>query len=109
MPTAQTNSIQLYYEMHGTGQPLVFIHGLGSSTRDWEAQVPEFSKSFQVLTFDLRGHASPTSRPGHTTWLRLELTCSRCSKAWALGRPMLSDCRSVVVSPCSSPLIILRT
>jgi 3-oxoadipate enol-lactonase len=34
----------------------VFIHGLGSSTRDWEAQVPEFSRSFQVITFDLRGH-----------------------------------------------------
>src|SRR5690349_9844570 len=56
MPTVQVNSIRLYYEIHGTGQPLVFIHGLGSSTRDWEAQVPEFSKSYQVVTFDLRGH-----------------------------------------------------
>jgi pimeloyl-ACP methyl ester carboxylesterase len=29
---------------------------LGSSTRDWESQVPEFDKSYQVITFDLRGH-----------------------------------------------------
>ena len=42
--------------MSGNGQPLVFIHGLGSSTRDWEFQVPEFSRSYQVITFDLRGH-----------------------------------------------------
>jgi len=56
MPTVQANLIQLYYEIQGTGQPLVFIHGLGSSSRDWEAQVPEFSNSFQVITFDLRGH-----------------------------------------------------
>ncbi|SRR6266545_6118476 len=50
--------------MHGTGQPLVFIHGLGSSTRDWEAQVPAFSASFQVITFDLRGHGQSDKPAG---------------------------------------------
>ena len=64
MPTAQANTIQLYYEMHGAGQPLVFIHGLGSSTRDWEAQMPAFSKSFQVITFDLRGHGQSDKPAG---------------------------------------------
>lgn len=56
MPKIQSNHINLYYEVHGVGQPLLFIHGLGSSTRDWELQVPEFSKTYQVITFDLRGH-----------------------------------------------------
>ena len=46
----------VYYETHGQGQPLVFINGLGSSTRDWEYQVPEFARDYQVITFDLRGH-----------------------------------------------------
>lgn len=55
MPTISCNGIDLYYEVNGKGQPLLFIHGLGSSTRDWEFQVPEFSKSYQVITFDLRG------------------------------------------------------
>lgn len=56
MPKIQSNNINLYYEVHGDGQPLLFIHGLGSSERDWELQVPEFSKTYQVITFDLRGH-----------------------------------------------------
>lgn len=56
MSKIPSNNINLYYEVHGEGQPLVFIHGLGSSTRDWEFQVPEFSRSYQVITFDLRGH-----------------------------------------------------
>ena len=45
-----------YYEIAGKGQPLLFIHGLGSSTRDWEEQVPFFSKKYRVITLDLRGH-----------------------------------------------------
>jgi pimeloyl-ACP methyl ester carboxylesterase len=56
MPKIHSNHINLYYEVNGDGQPLVFIHGLGSSTRDWEFQVPEFSKSYRVITCDLRGH-----------------------------------------------------
>jgi 3-oxoadipate enol-lactonase len=51
-----TNNILLYYELYGDGEPIVFIHGLGASTRDWEAQVRHFSKTHQVITFDLRGH-----------------------------------------------------
>ena len=56
MPTLQSNKINLYYEVTGEGQPLLFSHGLGSSARDWELQVGEFSKNYQVITIDLRGH-----------------------------------------------------
>jgi 3-oxoadipate enol-lactonase len=64
MPKIQTNSHYLHYEAHGEGQPIVFIHGLGSSTRDWEFQVPEFSKSYMVITFDLRGHGQSDKPAG---------------------------------------------
>jgi 3-oxoadipate enol-lactonase len=64
MPRMQSNHISLYYEVHGQGAPLVFIHGLGSSTRDWELQVAEFSKTHQVITFDLRGHGQSDKPAG---------------------------------------------
>ena len=64
MPKIQSNGIQLYYEIHGEGQPLLFIHGLGSSARDWEYQVEEFSRSYQVITFDLRGHGASDKPAG---------------------------------------------
>lgn len=64
MVTMRANGIDLYYEVSGEGQPLVFIHGLGSSTQDWEFQVPVFSKSFKVITFDLRGHGRSNKPAG---------------------------------------------
>ena len=56
MPKLHINGIDLYHEKAGNGQPVLFIHGLGSSCRDWEMQTPDFSKQYQVITFDLRGH-----------------------------------------------------
>jgi len=64
MPKIQSNGINLYYEIHGEGQPLLFIHGLGSSVRDWEFQVTEFSKSYKVVTLDLRGHGQSDKPAG---------------------------------------------
>jgi pimeloyl-ACP methyl ester carboxylesterase len=64
MPRIQSNDINLYYEVTGAGQPVLFIHGLGSSARDWELQVEEFSKSYQVITFDLRGHGGSDKPAG---------------------------------------------
>jgi pimeloyl-ACP methyl ester carboxylesterase len=64
MPTLIAHNIKLYYETTGQGQPLIFIHGLGSSTRDWEFQVPAFSSDHQVIVFDLRGHGQSDKPAG---------------------------------------------
>jgi pimeloyl-ACP methyl ester carboxylesterase len=56
MPTLQLHDIRLYYEIAGQGDPVVFIHGLGSSARDWEYQVPFFAPRYRVVVFDVRGH-----------------------------------------------------
>jgi pimeloyl-ACP methyl ester carboxylesterase len=65
MPNLKLDDIELYYETFGgNGASLVFIHGLGSSTRDWEFQVEEFSKDYQVVVFDVRGHGKSGKSPG---------------------------------------------
>ncbi|MBF8149708.1 alpha/beta hydrolase [Winogradskyella sp. F6397] len=56
----QVNNIELDYEDHGTGNVLLFLHGLGSTKKDWDAQVPFFSKTHRVITVDLRGHGNST-------------------------------------------------
>jgi len=43
---------------------LLFIHGCGYSTRDWEIQVPIFSQKFRVITIDLRGHGKSDKPKG---------------------------------------------
>ncbi|MCA9958095.1 MAG: alpha/beta fold hydrolase, partial [Anaerolineales bacterium] len=56
MPYQQVGDIQLYYEIHGTGEPVLLLHGLGSSVEDWELQLPLFSQKYQVVVVDVRGH-----------------------------------------------------
>ncbi len=64
MPQVAIEGVKLYYEASGSGKPLVFIHGLGSSTRDWEPQVAAFKASYKVITFDLRGHGQSDKPAG---------------------------------------------
>lgn len=64
MPLLRVDDVELYYEMEGEGEPVVFIHGLGSSARDWEYQVPFFSRDYRVVTLDVRGHGRSDKPPG---------------------------------------------
>jgi 3-oxoadipate enol-lactonase len=64
MPMLDINGTNLYYEVSGQGPPLLFLHGLGSCSQDWEFQVAEFSKNYQVITVDLRGHGRSAKPPG---------------------------------------------
>ena len=56
MPKLHVNNTGIYYEVAGQGEPLLFIHGLASSSRSWKKQVPVFSQHYRVITFDIRGH-----------------------------------------------------
>ena len=48
--------IELYYEDHGSGQPVVMIHGYPLSSRAWDKQVPVLlEKHCRVITYDRRG------------------------------------------------------
>jgi 3-oxoadipate enol-lactonase len=65
MPTAHVNGTDLYYEIHGDGEPVLLVHGLGSSTLDWAPQVAALAPHYRVIVFDVRGHgrsAKPRQR-----------------------------------------------
>jgi len=55
MPFAKVNGIDLYYEEHGQGAPVIFVHGGGGNHLSWWQQVPAFWKRYRVVTLDLRG------------------------------------------------------
>ena len=64
MPTVNVNGMELYYEVAGEGPPVLLLHGLGSSARDWEYQTPELGRSYRVITMDVRGHGRSSRPPG---------------------------------------------
>lgn len=55
--------IDIYYEDHGTGQPVVFIHGFPLNGHSWEKQVAVLLKAgYRVITYDRRGFGN-SSQP----------------------------------------------
>src|SRR3981189_151900 len=49
-------NIELYYEDHGSGKPVVLIHGYPLSGASWEKQVPALlNAGHRVITYDRRG------------------------------------------------------
>jgi non-heme chloroperoxidase len=57
--------IEIYYEDHGAGQPVVLIHGYPLSGRAWDRQVPVLLESgYRVITYDRRGFGK-SSQPAN--------------------------------------------
>lgn len=54
MPKTKINNIDIYYEVHGAGEPLLLIMGLGANATAWVLQIEEFSKHYTVIAFDNR-------------------------------------------------------
>ena len=57
---APVNDIQMYYEIHGDGTPLILLHGGLGNAQNWEKQIPAFSKKYKVIALESRGHGRST-------------------------------------------------
>ena len=55
MQRARVNGVELVYEIHGTGEPLVLIHGAQSDRSIFSGMLTDFTDQFEVLTYDQRG------------------------------------------------------
>ena len=64
MPLTQVNGTDFYYESHGEGPAVVFAHGAGGNHASWFQQVPFFSRSYRVITFDHRGFGQSVDTNG---------------------------------------------
>src|SRR5262249_28369247 len=56
---AEVNGLKMYYEIHGSGRPLVLLHGAFGFAEGWSAFLPTLTKTHQVIAIELQGH-------GHT-------------------------------------------
>ncbi len=55
MSTATVGDIELYYEEHGGGDPLLLIMGLAADSQAWMFQIPDFAAKYRTIVFDNRG------------------------------------------------------
>lgn len=60
---AHVNGIELYYEVHGDGRPMILVHGNGETHEIFDTIILPLAEHYTVYTLDLRGHgqSSPTA------------------------------------------------
>ena len=56
MPKFSVNGVEIYYEVHGEGFPLLWSHEFAGDYFSWEPQVNFFSRRYQVITYSARGY-----------------------------------------------------
>ncbi len=55
MPYANVNGARIYYQQHGSGPDVVFLHGAGGNHLSWWQQIASFSDGFRCTVYDARG------------------------------------------------------
>ncbi|HUZ12823.1 MAG TPA: alpha/beta fold hydrolase [Caulobacteraceae bacterium] len=56
MPRLNRDGIEIHYEVHGEGTPLLLTHGYSATSQMWAGQVEAFSRDYKLITWDMRGH-----------------------------------------------------
>ena len=65
---APVNGLKMYYEVHGTGEPVVLLHGAYMTIPgNWTGWIGELSKTRKVIAVEMQGH-------GRTAITKCELT-----------------------------------
>jgi len=54
--TEIVNGQQIYFEIHGSGEPLLLLHGFSGTGQDWMPSLSQWGEGFQIIVPDLRGH-----------------------------------------------------
>ncbi len=62
------NGIELYYEVYGSGHPLLLMHGNGGSIYAFRYQIPAFAKHFKVIAVDSRAQGRSTDSNAKLTF-----------------------------------------
>lgn len=64
MPICSLAGSKLYYESHGEGRPVVFVHGSGGNHASWFHQIHAFSGRCRVIVYDQRGFGNSEDLDG---------------------------------------------
>jgi len=67
----QLGNMEIYYEEHGAGNPLLLLHGFGGCSQNWQPFVSKLSKHNRLIVVDLRGHGYSTNP--HETFTHREV------------------------------------
>lgn len=61
MATIDRGGVSIFYEVRGDGPPILLSHGYSATSQMWRGQVEVLSKSYRLITWDMRGHGESDS------------------------------------------------
>jgi pimeloyl-ACP methyl ester carboxylesterase len=56
MPKLNRDGVEIYYQVHGEGTPILLSHGYSATSQMWAGQVEALAKDHKLITWDMRGH-----------------------------------------------------
>ena len=65
---AEIRGLRMYYEQHGSGSPLLLLHGGSGNGMQFEHQVPAFASTHRLIVPDCRAQGRTTDKPGPITY-----------------------------------------
>ncbi len=84
---AAVNGLNLYYEVHGAGQPLIVLHGGLGSTQMFDDILPALSKGRQVVAVDLQAHGRTADVARPMTYEPMADDIAALIQHLAIGKP----------------------
>jgi pimeloyl-ACP methyl ester carboxylesterase len=86
----EVNGIQMYYEVYGSGEPLILLHGGGGSGQlNWGPYLAKFSEHFQVFVPDSRGHGKTNNPSRELSYQLLGDDFARFIQVLGLEKPSI--------------------
>ncbi len=98
------NGMEMYFETYGQGEPLVLLHGFSGCGKNWQSFMPEFSKAYQLIIPDLRGHGRSTNPLNDFTFRQSGLDVLAL-----LDRLGIQTCKAVGLSGGAKTLLHMAT
>ena len=98
------NDQQLYFEVHGIGEPLLLLHGFSGSSQDWVPSLTQWGTKFQLILPDLRGHgrSGTLAKPFRHKEAAADMLA-------LLDHLKIASCRAVGISGGGSVLLHMAT
>jgi pimeloyl-ACP methyl ester carboxylesterase len=87
---AQVNDLNMYYEIHGGGYPVILLHGGLETCQMWSPVIASFSRDYQVITPDSRGHGRTDNPSGNFSYPLMAEDIAQLIKTLRLNRPFVT-------------------
>ncbi|MDQ5823774.1 MAG: alpha/beta hydrolase [Chloroflexota bacterium] len=85
----QANGLNIYYEEHGQGRPLILIHGGALTGESWQPYLAGFAERYRVITPDSRGHGRTANPVGMMSYRLMADDVAALVRALDIEKPLI--------------------